>query len=128
MKSEYNTFPPGWREISEKEFAKSAYFSEVPAMRETRQMIESGTKDPAKLFLQNGQPVYMSAVLYHYGDKTGVAIFGDYWSGKVRYFKFGCNHAYRDLQRDEASRLGSFGPSLVCTKCDLVVGRRDSSG
>jgi len=128
MTHDYNTFPPGWREITEKQFARSSYFQEVPALRETRQMFEEGTKDPAKLMLDRDRPVYFGSVLYHYHDQTGVALASDYWEGKVRYFKFGCDHAYRPLSSDEEHARGLRFEALICTKCELVVGRRDSSG
>lgn len=77
----YNDFPPGWREISEAEFAKSQYFIYHPDLIEHRQMLRS------KEFEYTGACVDVN--LYFYFDGTGYAIVNYFWSGKVRFYTFG---------------------------------------
>lgn len=59
----------------------------------------------------------MPATLWHYADRTGVAVVSEYWHGKVRFFAFGCDH---DFGAIDAERLR-------CERCGIVVGRPDSS-
>ena len=72
----YNAFPPGWRELSQVEFAQSMYFHYGPELVEYRQMLpEAG-------------PV-VSAHLNWYFDGTGIALVSDHYAGTVRFYAFG---------------------------------------
>lgn len=124
--SEFNQFPDGWRELTEAQFSRSAFFTYAPERREMRQMHpEPGTNDPARLAGEGERRtagVAMQATLYHFADQTGVALVSEYWRGKVRFFAFGCDHAFEDLDDVHGDRR------LKCPKCGLVTYRPDSSG
>ena len=124
--SDHNAFPDGWREITEAEFVRSAYFSQVPEKRDYRQMLDSGTRDPAKLDL-SGRELYMCATLYSYADKTGIALASEHERGRVRFFAFGCPHEFHGLTVAEERKLGVSYQSLQCGTCGLIVGKPDSS-
>lgn len=116
--NDFNKFPDGWREITEAQFSRSSFFTQVPERSETRQMHpEPKTADKARLTL-DGRTQVMAATLWHYPDRTGVGIVSEYAIGRVRFFLFGCDH---DLHAIDDERLR-------CERCQLVVGRPDSSG
>lgn len=108
----YNDFPPNWHEITEEQFVKSRFFIFGIDGTETRQMMihPDGTR----------QREYVSARLFFMHDNTGVAIAGDYWSGKLKFYAFGCKHEWGDATEELAARnrrLESTERALFCTKC-----------
>jgi hypothetical protein len=59
-------------------------------------------------------------------DKTGYAITRDYWAGKLRYFKFGCEHKYRNISLEEAIDRNLPRPARClhigeCEKCNHIL-------
>lgn len=101
-----NDFPPGWREMPEKEAAQSAFFGESTQLVEFRQMFRAGSTEPVQ-----------EARLFFLPDDTGFALVSDFWGGKVRFFRFGCEHEFQH-QPDGSG---------VCRHCGFVQLRRDSS-
>ena len=94
-----NDFPKEWREISSEEFSKSIFFTYTPSFIEYRQMYDS----------TQPQVPMLSARLFHFHDGTGVAISADYchpstrhWEEKIHYYKFGCDHKYKELSKSES--------------------------
>jgi len=82
----YNVAPTGWTEISEAEFCKSGFFTWSPSYQEYRQLyrdIDGNTFDK-----------YISVKMYYMWNSQGFAISADYWAGKLRFFRFGCDHEY----------------------------------
>ena len=106
----YNDPPVNFKEITEAEFAKSQFHSYTPTHIEFRQMILKDDLTPGKL--AGGKMV--QAKLFWFSDDTGVAISGDYWKGKVRYFSFGCNH-------DVEQKTFAPGCTPQCKKCNTNV-------
>ena len=78
--------PRNWREISEKDFARSKFFSISPNFKNFQQFTINKT-------------VY-NATIHLYSDGTGFSIVADYWNGKVRYFAVGCAHKWRELDQE----------------------------
>lgn len=117
---EFNTVPAEWREVSEKEFAQSSAFTHSPIRRDYRQI------------LPEGEPHTLSVWLNFMHDGTGWAMASDYWAGKVRFFKFGCAHKYRELGSEECRERGLFHGGncyhvYLCEAC-AHVNAVDSSG
>ena len=102
----FNDAPDLWREIFEKEFAQSKFFSYTPEKIEFRQIHIKGIKSKNDKMIE--------AHMFHFHDGTGVALSNDFWKGKVSYFAFGCNHDF-----EEKPRAGLFNCQhyLVCKKC-----------
>lgn len=116
----FNDFPPNWREIGEKEFAQSHFFTYTPKFVEYRQMLE---RDERGLMKIAGKCV--SAFLYLYDDGVGYAIQSDYWGGKVHYYRFGCDHSYRAISSDECRNRNIYHGGKCfhvseCTKCGYI--------
>lgn len=106
--------PPNFREISEKEFAQSKYFTYSPKFVEFRQV-----NDPKAVSLFKwGEPGrershVFDVRLYYFYDGTGLGIVGDYWGGRVRYFSFAvCEH----LNRTERN-IGRCLNEYICNEC-----------
>lgn len=114
----YNHAPKDWREVSEKEFAQSKFFSYTPSAIEFRQIMYD--------FDGNKIEDMLSVHLYLFHDGTGVAMAGDYWKGKVRYFKFGCEHDYKEYSAKYAIdhnlpyESGRCMHNTICEKCGNV--------
>lgn len=91
----FNDFPPGWKEIDAKEFAKSPHFGFNPDLREYRQMLRS------KEFEHAGCCV--TTHLYFYFDGRGYALVNDFWEGTVKFFMFGelNPHAYDNFDTSD---------------------------
>lgn len=119
----FNDFPPGWREVSMEDFAQSDYFTWNPKFEEFRQMLNPE---------QRNEPA-VSARLWWMHDNTGYALVQDYWGKKVKFFKFGCKHAYETgeaLEKELSNRnikLGQHDHALFCVKCKSLT-IIDSSG
>ena len=82
----------------------------------------------------SGAPITLlrDARLYFFHDGTGVAMMDDYWAGKIHYFAFGCDHKYRQVYGEEATKLGLRPIGLCetahyCDKCGdkMVVDSSD---
>ena len=118
---------PNMKEITEKDFARSTFFSYTPEYIGYRQissesMLAAGLT-PDKT--QNGRPTITRCQFYVFYNGTGIGMSHDYWGGKVRYFSFAvCDHVYRDPNETDFAN-GCPRPARcfhvsVCTKCDFV--------
>lgn len=105
----YNDFPPGWRKMTDAEFAKSHLLAEKPVSVETRQMVD------------DKHPKMVEAKLFFLYDNQGYAIGVDYWKGKVQFYHFGCDHEWGPRRN-----IGNCLNDYTCTKCGQV-NRVDSS-
>jgi len=78
----YNDFPPGWKELTEREFAESqCLLNREILCVEFRQMNRPfGSNDC--------QSRYTSAQLLHQPNGIGFALSSDFFTGKVKFFKF----------------------------------------
>ena len=113
----FNAFPPGWRELTQADFAKSAYFTYSPELVEYRQMYDSGG------LRVGGQPA-VSAHLNFLHDNTGFAIVNDFWKGTVKFFAFGCDHEFVDGSAEaERRQIRRFYPdnARYCPKCNYLA-------
>lgn len=120
---DYNKFPPGWRQITEKDACNSMFFRYFPVLVEYRQML-----------LTDGSRGYVAAYLYHYHDGTGIGVAEDRRNDKIEWYAFGCAHSYRTLSPEECSartpkiyHWGRFCHVYECSKCGHVESV-DSSG
>lgn len=111
----FNDAPYNWHEITEEEFAKSMFGSYTPMYIDYKQIIDRDSPGrsmlPVKLFLMH--------------DGTGFGMNFDYWGGKVRYFRFGCEHKYSELSAQECRERGisHFGKMYhveECSKCGHI--------
>lgn len=118
----FNDAPPDFREITEADFSRGPFFSQVFRRIEYRQIMNL-----------EGERCALGIQLFFFADATGVGMAHDHRAGKVRYFAFGCAHKYREVHRDEMRALGFRGMwfahdhAYFCDKCGdkRVV---DSSG
>jgi len=116
-----NLLPNGWREVSHEEFSQSAFFTYSPTHIEYRQMYNDDTFSSKMI----------SARLFHFSDGTGFAMSNDYWDKKVSYFRFGCEHNYRELSPEQSGERGvkHFGSCFhvyECNECNHIMSQ-DSS-
>ena len=95
-----NSLPEGWREITSEEFSQSVFFTHLPEFVEYRQMYAAD--DSGKAFVGS----MIEARLFHFWDGTGVAMRADYWKKEIHYYKFGCEHKYNELDKDESEKRG----------------------
>lgn len=114
---DYNDFPPNWEEISEAEFATSQFFINSVKLIEFRQMY--GREPNAHM-----KPC-VSANLHWFNDNTGFAIVNDHANGKIKYYKFGCKHKYRELDSEE--KINHPFATSVCDNCAHYYAPPDSS-
>ena len=115
----YNDVPPGFRELTEKEFAQSAFFMYSPVGMFFRQIDPKNISSEEKYFL--------SVHFYHFHDGRGFGLAHDFWAGKVRYFAYGCSHKYRAVSQKDARARGiaHFGMCYHVYQCE-VCGRLKS--
>lgn len=116
-----NSFPNNWREITEKEFIQNTLWSSY-----TPEFVS-----PSRFMLSDNPKMSVTATLYFYYDKTGVAIQSDYWAGKLKFFAFGCKHDNRELSMKECREkniwhAGNCWHVYLCKKCGHIEGH-DSS-
>jgi hypothetical protein len=78
----FNDFPPGWKEITKEEFAKSGFGGSRLIYIERRQMMR-----PEKHLIK-GRCV--SCELFHIRNGLGYAVVQLYWDEDVKFFKFDC--------------------------------------
>lgn len=119
----YNDPPPNLKEMSELEWAQSTYFSRDPIHKEFRQFVITGT---------NGRDTFHNFNLFYMDEHSGYAITSEYYEGKVRAFKFGCEHKYKELSQSECKEkeirhFGSCYHVTECEKCGHIM-CYDSSG
>lgn len=122
--NDYNSAPAGWREITEKEFAQSHFFTYSPASMEYRQIrdLPDGTRLTSLL----------ACTMFNMHDGTGYAMEHKLWDGKVKYYKYGCDHDYKELGVSESAEHGiqHYGQHChvyLCKKCNHLK-QEDSSG
>ena len=106
----FNYAPVGFHEVTEKEFAQSGFFTYPFEANEYRQL----------LYDQNGKPLtkdtpILSIRLFFHSDNQGFGMSTDYWAGKVRYFRFGCEHEY-----EHTKKLGNCYNQYTCKVCGHV--------
>lgn len=110
---------PNFKEITEKEFAQSKFFSYGADRTEYRQIL------PDRLPWK-GEKYALSVTLYYLYDGTGYGISSDYWQGKVRYFRFAaCEHEYKELSQQECRKRGLYHAGRCyhvseCVKCGRI--------
>jgi len=122
MGARYNDPPDGLTEISDEEFANSHFFSYTPKLMNHKQI---------KLEHGDGKTYYTSIHLFHFHDGIGVGIIRDYATKKPRYFRYRCQHEYRQMTTEELRdrKIPHFGNCYhvnICTKC-CNVSAYDSS-
>jgi len=101
----YNDLPPEFKEISEKEFAQSMFFSYSPMKVEFRQ---------ARL-IKDSEMHLQSMRIYWFYNYTYIVIWNDYWAGKVHFAKGQlCEHAF------ECKNLGRCLNKYTCKKCGFT--------
>lgn len=128
-----NLIPPGWREVTEKEFVQSKFFVYSGEQYYLGTLYHATDEDPAiPAFNDRSKEVYHGVKAWLFYDGTGVAIVSDYWKGTLRYFKWGCDHKYKELTKEQAEaaglvHYGSFWHVNVCQVCGNVDSY-DSSG
>jgi hypothetical protein len=127
----YNREPKGMVEISEAEFAQSAYFVWMAEAIETRQIITS-VNDAVYSARRGMYPLMIFWMDTDPKQASGFAIRHDYYEGKIRYFRVGCDHDYGELSQKEARKRGiaHFGNCYhvtECKKCGKILSY-DSSG
>lgn len=109
----YNDYPSNWRELTEQEFAQSWFWLYCWNLYEFRQMGDSVRGyQAARLFF-----------LTHFN--MGFAMANEWRTGKVRYFQFGCDHAWKEISQAECHtrKISHFGRCYhvsVCEKCGNV--------
>ena len=82
----YNDYPPGWREITEKEFVQSKFFQSLIEHQDHRQMLHRN-KDGS---FKSGM---LEVELFFFHDGTGVAMGHKYYEGTLQFYAFGlCEH------------------------------------
>lgn len=112
-----NHLPPGWREIAEEEFAKSHFFIYGFEYVDYRSVMWPEGEHQHKSNVVHG------AKLFYMWDKSGYAIVRDYWGGKIRYFKFGCDHTWgAQFTPEEEEKLprGRCIHNSKCSKCGHI--------
>lgn len=121
----YNHKPPNWRELTEEEFARSDFFTYGPTQMEFRQF-----SDPEH---NNGYKGAQSVFLFYVHAGHGYGIYSSYGQEmfvgsrqkRLRIFRFGCEHTYKELDQKECRELkvphfGRCYHVLQCTKCGYI--------
>lgn len=111
----YNYKPPNWKELTSEQFACSDFFTYDFETYEFRQF-----KDPEHNDGYNG---LISVRLYYMPAGHGYGIYSNWTDKKVRYFRFGCEHKYEELDVVECRRrniphYGRCWHVLQCQKCN----------
>lgn len=116
----FNVAPPGFREMTADEFAKSLPPWCVVAT-EHRQLWSDVEG--------NRLPRMISGTLHLFSDETGFMIEQHYDKGRyeLKYYRFGCKHALKEISIAEAKRrnilhYGNCYHVYECTKCGYVQG------
>lgn len=112
----YNHPPPNFREVTETEFAQCRVAGGFPLYVEARQI------DPKRL-PEGMARYYLDVMLFWNNDSTGWAFHREYYTRKVRYFLFGCDHDQKgEFTPEEKAKLpsGRCLHSYKCSKCGLI--------
>jgi len=114
----YNTAPPKFRKVEEKEICTSLLFYYNPELIEDRQFMIDG--------------VFRKIKLFWFHDRTGVGIYSDYTNKKIIWYKFGCDHNFVELSQQECNKrdlmhFGSCYHVYECKECGYI-NAVDSSG
>lgn len=112
-----NCPPPHFKELTEKEFAQSLFFTYDALKTEYRQIMPGALLDEnstdVKPPMCNGRPTMMALKMFWFHGGQGIGMTNDYWNGKVRYFKFAeCEHT---MQHTKC--LGNCYNEYTCSKC-----------
>lgn len=107
-----NEKPENFVEINEAEWAKSDWFSYNPDKVEFRQFVIDDL---------DGKPIYHNFRLYWMPDGHGYAITNEFWKGRVRIFRFGCQHQWEELSYQECRKrdIGHAGKCWHVYECKL---------
>jgi len=97
----FNDPPVGLREVTEKDFAQSMFFTYSPMGIESRQIFTDKFYED-----ERGRKVILSLTIFWMHDETGVCMSNNYWDGKIRYFLCGCDHDYQELSWQECKERG----------------------
>lgn len=89
-----NQPPKGWESITEQEMTENIFMMYAPDFIEYRQITIGAESFPVWL--------------YYYFDGTGIGIRTDYWNKKMKFWRFGCRHIYRELTQKECARRKIF--------------------
>lgn len=108
----FNDAPPGFKEITKADIARSLFATHSPVCREYRQIM--GFEKTA-----------LSVTLYYMHDGTGYGMSFDYWNSKVRWFRFGCEHQYHELTMEECRKRNIYHAGRCwhvreCTLCGHI--------
>ena len=126
----FNFAPPGFKEITDEEFAQSGFFTWCKVGMEFRQLLPENI-DQSKMLSPVTQ--MLTVTMFYMNHGANFAIANDYWGKKVRYFMFAdCYHEYVELSKEESEKRGHrhFGNCYhveLCKKCGYVWAY-DSSG
>lgn len=118
----FNDFPLGWREVSVSEYAQWGQ-TYSPTHYESRQMMYEVLPD---LKTRHKTKELVSATLEWHKDGTGWAIVTDYWKETIKFYRFGCDHDYKELSVDDADKRGIYHARrcyhvVECKKCGHVM-------
>jgi hypothetical protein len=106
----YNSPPPGWQELTVDEFAATDFFTYGFVEHEYRQF-----PDPERF---NGSRSYQTFMLFFMHAGHGYAICRSFES-EIKYFRFGCKHAYRglDVQECRDRKIPHYGRGWHVGEC-----------
>jgi hypothetical protein len=118
----YNNVPVNMTEITEKEFVQSPFFTYSFSKYEHRQAIFDVGKGAQ----------YQDIKIFWLHDGSGYCMITDFWDGKLRYFRCGCNHSWVELTASDCrerniSHYGNCYHVYECSDCGYVKAD-DSSG
>lgn len=119
----YNDPPPNFREVTAEEISQSDFFTYSPTFYFYRQI------NPDRLLWD--EKYFLSVRFFGMSDGTGYGIAHDYWEKKIRWFRYGCEHKYREMSQAEARgrNIPHFGMCYhvyECESCKHVMAQ-DSS-
>lgn len=124
----YNDPLPNMKEITAEEFAQSGFFTWSITGMEFRQIDPKQFKEGSLL-----SPVtaFMHCKIFftNSSHESGFAMTGDYWTKKVRYFKFAdCFHDWKEISAKDAGKpVFNCYHYCRCSKCGASW-EYDSSG
>lgn len=120
----FNQLPSPLRSLTEAQFAQSRFFTYEPQFVEYRQPHYRLSELPPDVAVRLGFNVhkdYPDAItscsmrMYWFDAHSGIAAVNDYWSGKVYWFEFGCDHDWR-----HTATLGRCYNRYVCDRCGVT--------
>lgn len=119
-----NVAPTNWRVISEAEFAKSDFFIYLWDDVKHMQLLATENGDPAAVELRNGKyySMMLTVRIFSYRNRSdGYAISRSHEDGVVFYFRWGCQHKFKELtlRECEEKQIYHGGRSFHVYKCSL---------